>query len=93
MESEHIEISFMKFLPHQLIGDELMPAERAGRQTTSSPKTFARPGTCSGRDKAQVSWAYSEQSFVRESYSWIKSPLLTCHPFAPFLPNITSSKI
>lgn len=68
MESDHIEISFMKFLPHQLIGVELLSAERAGKQRTSSPKTLAKSGAWSGGDNARVSWAYSEQASVRGSY-------------------------
>lgn len=43
-KSEHIEISFMKFLPYQLIGDELLPAERGERQGTSPPETSAKLG-------------------------------------------------
>lgn len=60
-ESEQIEMSFVEFLPHQLIGDEFLPAERAGRQRTNAPEAFAKPGTWSGGDKARVSRAYSEQ--------------------------------
>ena len=49
--------------------------------------------TWSGGDKAWVSWAYTEQTSLRGSCSWMGSPLLTCHPFCLFLPNITSSEI
>jgi len=100
MESEHIEISFMKFLPHQLIGDELRPAKRVGRQRTSSPEAFAKPWPkymVRRRQGMSVLGLHRTDFFKRKLFMDGKSianmsPLLSLPPKHHIIRNLTGAK-
>lgn len=91
-EWERINISFITVLPRQLAGDGVSTSRESRKGENKLFRAFAKPGTWSGGDEAWVSWPCSEQAFGRGSYSWLQSPLLTCHRCAPFPPDIASSK-
>lgn len=76
-ESEHIETSFITFLPCQLAGDGVTTSRESRKGENKPSRAFAKPGTWSGGDKAWVSWPCSEQTYRRGSYLWLESPLLT----------------